>query len=112
MSVQALVLFAAAYVGLFYSNALCLRFFQNGLSRFLGDLSFPLYVMHYAVLISLTSFAIVAGQGLFGLTPPAVAGIIALSLAACLLVAWLVRQIEKPYLRLLDFSVNYVLKDK
>lgn len=112
MSVSVLVLFAAAYVGLFYSNAACLRFFQNSLSRFLGDLSFPLYVMHYAVLISLTSFLIVWGQGQFGLNTLTVAGIVFLSLSACLVVAWFVRQIEKPYLRLLDISVKYMLKDK
>ncbi|MBP7253266.1 MAG: acyltransferase [Alphaproteobacteria bacterium] len=112
MSVQVLVVFAAAFVGSLYCNTLCLRFFQNSLSRFLGDLSFPLYVMHYAILISLTSFAIVWVQGQLGLTPLTVTGIIFVSLIACLAVAWLVRQIEKPYLRLLDISVKYMLKDK
>ena len=51
-------------------------------------------------------------QGQLGLTPLTVTGIIFVSLIACLAVAWLVRQIEKPYLRLLDISVKYMLKDK
>lgn len=112
MPVQLLVAFAAAFVGLFYHNALCLRFFRNGLSRFLGDLSFPIYVMHYAILISLTSFAIVWVERQLGLSSLTVTGIVCVSLGACLLVAWIVRQIEKPYLRLLDISVKYILKDK
>ena len=55
---QASILIAVGLVFGLYSNQTCLRFFSNKLSRYLGRISFPLYLTHFAVLISFTSWAI------------------------------------------------------
>ena len=55
---QASILIAVCLVFGLYSNQHCLTFFSNKLSRYLGRISFPLYLTHFAVLISFTSWAI------------------------------------------------------
>ncbi|WP_372787056.1 acyltransferase family protein [Phenylobacterium sp.] len=56
-------------------------------SRFLGRLSFPIYLMQFPVLVSFTSGAIVYAQARGGLTTAGVWIIATLSLSLCLLAA-------------------------
>jgi peptidoglycan/LPS O-acetylase OafA/YrhL len=63
------------------------RAFASPLSRFLGRVSFPVYLMHFPVLVSLSSFLILAAEGAHLLTLPVAAGIAIFSLAASLFAA-------------------------
>ncbi len=109
---QLQVLLAVLFIGLVYCNRWLLAFFRNRLSRWLGDLSFPIYVMHFAVLISLTSGLIVWFAGHGGLNGGNVSLIILTSFIATFAVAWLLRRLEIPYLRALGHLVDFILKDK
>ncbi len=106
------LLHASAWVFVFYATPAYLAFFRSRLSRWLGDLSFPIYVMHFAVLISLTSGLIVWFAGHGGLNGGNVSLIILTSFIATFAVAWLLRRLEIPYLRALGHLVDYVLKEK
>lgn len=83
----------------FYTQTGCRRFFAGRLSRVLGEISFPLYLVHFQVLISLTSWLILQGKVTdqshlvaIGLT----------SVVASVVVAVLFRMIEKPALSHVD----------
>lgn len=54
-----LMLVASACCMLIYSDVRISRFLSNPLSQWLGRISFPLFLMHYAVIVSFTSWAIV-----------------------------------------------------
>lgn len=92
-----------------YTNNLSLTFFRNRVSCELGSLSFPLYAMHFAVMVSLTCWlAILAEQNqvLDGLV---MSGIILVSIVASFAAAYALRAIERPYLRGLDVMADLVL---
>jgi len=55
-SLQVLMLMAASIVFLVYSNENLISFFSNKLSRYLGRISFPLYLCQFSVIISYTSW--------------------------------------------------------
>jgi peptidoglycan/LPS O-acetylase OafA/YrhL len=79
--------FAALLMLAVYSSPSLAAFFSGRLSRALGRISFPLYLIQFPVLLSLTSGLIVAA-GAAG-PPPLVAiwGVSLASVAACLLAA-------------------------
>lgn len=54
---QVSILIAVCLVFGLYSNQTCPMFFSNKLAGYLGRISFPLYLWHFAVLISFTSWA-------------------------------------------------------
>jgi peptidoglycan/LPS O-acetylase OafA/YrhL len=71
------------------------RFLSLPLSQWLGRLSFPLYLIQISVIVTITSGLIVVAKT-NGLLAPAMALAIALlSLAACLLGAWLMLPVER-----------------
>lgn len=96
-------------VVLFYTNPLTIRFFRNALAKWLGAISFPLYAIHFAVLISLTSYMMLWSIDHGGLTHAAMAIISAVSMVVSIIAACLLRWIEVPYLRFLDLIANFVL---
>ncbi len=53
------IVISSALVFCIYSSSLCLSFFSCGISRVLGKISFPLYLVHFSVIASLTSFLII-----------------------------------------------------
>jgi peptidoglycan/LPS O-acetylase OafA/YrhL len=110
LPVQMDTVHAAAWV--FYASPKMLSFFRNRVSQFLGALSFPLYVMHFAVLISVTSYLIIWFDKNGGLSAGAISLIVLASFVSSFAAAWLLRQIEIPYLRQLGILVDYVLKGR
>lgn len=106
----AIVLLAALFVFLFYTNNAFLRLFRGPFARWLGALSFPLYAIHFAVLISATSVMIVWSVDHGGLTPLRMAAISSSSIVLSLMLAFLVQRIEAPYLRFIDKIATFALK--
>lgn len=87
---------AGASLALIYSSAGLDRFFgQNLVSKFLGLISFPLYLVHYAVLISLTGWLIVGLSDRGALTLPAIAAIAGATIAAALAGAFAFTPVER-----------------
>ena len=103
-----LFVYAGFLVFLMYSSRQLVVFFSSGVSRFLGSISFPLYVLQFNILVSFTSFCIlhISAKGLLG--SPIVFIIPALSVALSIAVAFGFNQIESRYLR----SVNHLINNK
>ena len=59
---------AMLLLGAIHASPLATRAFRSGPSRLLGRLSFPLYLVHFAVIISFTSWAILWADAHGGLT--------------------------------------------
>lgn len=94
-----LMLVAAISCLLIYSDARISAFLSNPLSRWLGKISFPLFLMHYAVIVTFTSWAIVQ-TSLEGLAPqPVYAGIALASLALSMVCARLFVPVEQFAIR-------------
>lgn len=83
-------------------------FLTNRLSRFLGEISFPIYLVQCALLISLTSWLIVAVHGGGWFNEWSALAIVVASTAATIIVSWaflpvekfsvwLVKQIDRPF---------------
>ena len=53
------IVISSALVFCIYSSNLCVSVFSCRISRILGKLSFPLYLIHFSVIASLTSFLII-----------------------------------------------------
>jgi peptidoglycan/LPS O-acetylase OafA/YrhL len=100
---------AALTVFACYGSADIIRFMSNPLSSFLGRVSFPMYVLHFAVLVSLTSWMIVAGEPVFGLTIEFALGVIAISVVVALLAATIAERLERHYLRLVDRCIRRIM---
>lgn len=77
-----------------YSSPLASRFFACGLSRALGRISFPLYLIQFPVLLSLTGALIVRAGAAGPLSLAAVWGVSLASVTACLLAAIAFEPIE------------------
>jgi peptidoglycan/LPS O-acetylase OafA/YrhL len=95
---------------LMYANALALlyivmasrrleSFFCCGLSRFLGHISFPLYLTQFAVLISLTSGLVISCVDPAHPDRLTLYGIAAVSILASILLAWAFAGVERQVLR-------------
>lgn len=70
------------------------NFFQNGLSRYLGSISFPLYLTHFVVLCSFSSYLLIKIQPFGWGAESSNMMIFGLSLVVCILVAHLFRYVE------------------
>ena len=79
--------FAALLMLAVYSSPPLTAFFSGRLSRALGRISFPLYLIQFPVLLSVTSGLIVAAGAAGPLTLAAIWGVSLASVAACLLAA-------------------------
>ena len=105
----ATVLIAVVLVFLFYTNNRALRIFRARFARWLGEISFPLYAIHFSILISLTSWLIIMATKSDALTPVVMAAISLVSIFASLLTAVALHKLEKPYLKSLDYLASYCL---
>jgi len=82
-----------------YSNPLLLGFFRSPISRFLGRISFPLYVLQFPVLVSLASYLFFLA-GSEGALQPATA--VTISVLSCLVTgifAWGLSILDESYQR-------------
>ncbi|HEX2730185.1 MAG TPA: acyltransferase [Polyangiaceae bacterium] len=86
---------AGALVFCFNTNPILSTLFETRLSAFLGRLSFPLYLTHFSVIVSLTSYLILqqGARGQFGYD--AVSRIVAVSFVAMILAALPFLLVEK-----------------
>jgi peptidoglycan/LPS O-acetylase OafA/YrhL len=108
---HASALVATLLVVVFYTHRLLRRFFVCSLSRYLGAISFPLYLVHFPVIISLMSWMLISSseqpQGL----DTARLGLIALStVAVSLVAATAFRQTERFVLERLDGMLLRLLR--
>jgi peptidoglycan/LPS O-acetylase OafA/YrhL len=95
-----LLVFALMIVFLCYSSNALVKFFSTRFSRFLGDISFPLYVFQFNVLVTITSFMIVhfnknglLVNGLYWMIIPII------SILATIAIATVFRMVERKYLQ-------------
>lgn len=105
----ATVLVAVMLVFLLYTNNCALGIFRTRFARWLGEISFPLYAIHFSVLISLTSWLIILATESDILTPITMAAISLVSIIVSFLAAVTLQKLEKPYLKSLDYLVSYCL---
>jgi len=89
------LLVAIIGLGLVFANKRMSDFFAAAPSRFLGRLSFPLYLVQFPVLISLTSGLIVRAHEASALSTAMVWGVSLASLLACLVAAILFEPVER-----------------
>jgi len=94
--------FAAALVFCFYASNWTVGFFSSKFSRFLGEISFPLYLVHFGVIISLTSFLTIKFSEAGILDTPHICLIILISIAASIAAAAIFRRIEISALKLVN----------
>lgn len=98
-----LVMCAYAHTGL-------RNFLSSRLSRFLGGISFPLYLVHFQVLISLMSWLVVIDAQRYGRSAPAhLLAIAVIGIGASFVVALAFRQLERIALRATDSVILRVL---
>ncbi len=86
---------ATVLIGASFANRAVYGFCQNRISRFLGVLSFPLYLVHFAVIVSLTSSLILLAEarGMLDLTAALAIG--GVSVAAVFGLAFLFTYVER-----------------
>ncbi len=99
---------AVALVFVFYSHQGLKRFLQGRLSTWLGDISFPLYLVQFAVIMSLESWLTVR-WGAGHAAPEWLLAIGACALATAIVAAWIFRQVERSFLRRADGIVLQAL---
>lgn len=85
-------------------------FFSNRLSRFLGEISFPLYLVHFPILISFMSWLIVlwSEQG-SKFSVEYLFGIGVLTVVVCILAAMIFRGVERRLLASVDSHILKIL---
>jgi peptidoglycan/LPS O-acetylase OafA/YrhL len=101
-----LLVFAA-----FCNRRLC-AVFTTRLSRSLGRISFPLYLVQFPILISITSYAICHAATRGALRPWEVAGISTMSVLSCLAAARAFEPIERLTRWVGDAIASLILKSK
>lgn len=94
----------------FYTQKQLKAFFSNKLSQFLGEISFPLYLVHFQVLISLMSWLIIQDFSAKGaIDQSAFLGFACITIVVSVIVAWCFRQIERQLLKRADALVLPIL---
>ncbi|WP_293976365.1 acyltransferase family protein [Sphingomonas sp.] len=88
------VMLEVALLAAVFVNPWAVSFFSTRVSRFLGHISFPLYLVHFAVLISFTSGMIVHFGGGAALDQRMAATIASASVAAAIVAAILFEPVE------------------
>ncbi|MBW3508813.1 MULTISPECIES: acyltransferase [Janthinobacterium] len=96
------MLVAPVLVYCFYTSKSAIAFFSNKISVFLGDISFPLYLVHFAIISSLTSYLVIEAHNRSALNIANAWLIIAASVAASITAAIVFRWIEARALILID----------
>lgn len=104
---------AGASLALIHASAGLSDFFgRNPVSKFLGLVSFPLYLVHYAVLISLTGWLIVTFSDHGALSPAAIAAIAGITIAASLLGSFAFTPVERLTHRCNRILTRAVLRER
>ena len=99
------------FVFIAYSQFQVRSFFANPVSRFLGNISFPLYLIHFQVLISLMSWLVLHYAMRDGFLDGDRLVLSAfLSVAACFPVAYAFRLVEKLALSVVDTFIVRLLQ--
>jgi peptidoglycan/LPS O-acetylase OafA/YrhL len=105
-----MMLVAILLVFCFYTQGNLRAFFNNKLSHILGDISFPLYLVHFQVLISLMSYLVVADYSSKGaIDQNAMVRFALVTVLMSLIAAWCFRQLERKILKRIDSSVLRIL---
>jgi peptidoglycan/LPS O-acetylase OafA/YrhL len=89
------IILSVAIVFLAQESSAISNSLKNGLSNFLGKISFPLYLVQFSVFVSFTSFEIVYFNTHSGLTPSAIGLIAMTTIILSLLLAYFFGIIEK-----------------
>lgn len=97
-----MTIFAAVFVFGISLSAPVRGFFANPLSRYLGSISFPLYLTHLLVICSFTSYLFLQGTNVHLL--------FLASLVACLAAATLFRYIERASIRFARLCSDVLMK--
>jgi len=85
---------AAAIMGAVHLNGDLIALMSSRLSRFMGQISFALYLVHFVVLVTLTSHLILMAHADGSLTQGEALGIFALTVVVSMLAAWLFARVE------------------
>jgi peptidoglycan/LPS O-acetylase OafA/YrhL len=93
------MLIASELVFLLYSNRWTMRLLGTPLSRFVGRISFPLYLVHFSIIVSLMSYLVIRFHDAGALTPWAVATICTITIAASIAAAAVFERVETRTLR-------------
>jgi len=86
---------AALFLLAVYSSTWLRGIFDNRLSHFLGQLSFPIYLVHFPIIVSLESFLVLRFFADGSVTRPGAYLIMLTTLAATLLAAFLFLRVER-----------------
>ncbi len=95
----AYLIMACCLVAAFYTNRILIRFFVSKLSRFLGEISFPIYAIHFAVLVSIACWLTVLSEQKIILKDPVALSIPLLSCLISIPIAYLLCLAEKKFLK-------------
>jgi peptidoglycan/LPS O-acetylase OafA/YrhL len=94
-----------------YSQRRLKAFFSSGLSRFLGAISFPVYLLQFQVLISLMSWLVVRQyEAKAQLDDASLLSFAAITVAVTIVAAWGFSRVERLALRAIDRHVLRILK--
>jgi peptidoglycan/LPS O-acetylase OafA/YrhL len=101
---------AMVLVFCFYTQCHLKAFFSNKFSHFLGEISFPLYLVHFQVLISLMSWLVIQDYTAKGsIDQIAFLGFACIAVFVSVLLAWCFRFIERKVLKRADSIVLPIL---
>ncbi len=103
------ILVASGAVWTIYSSKALTSLMRTRLSRFVGKISFPVYFMQFSVIVSWTSWAIVAGESTPGSIWFSPYAIIASSVVIIIGLASAVEVAEAWYLRKIDGVIKSIL---
>ncbi|MBV8096125.1 MAG: acyltransferase [Acetobacteraceae bacterium] len=78
-----------------YASRTLIRFFSMPLSRWLGQISFPIFLLHFAVIVSFTSGVALLAHEHGLLSPPMMWLIVAASAALCIFISRLFLPVER-----------------
>lgn len=94
-----ITLAAAIFLFAVYSSSWLQRLFDNRLSHFIGELSFPIYLVHFPIIVSLQSFLVIAAFSDGVVTRPTAYAIMLATLAAAIAAAMAFRTVERFAIR-------------
>jgi peptidoglycan/LPS O-acetylase OafA/YrhL len=107
---QSQVVLAGLIVFIIYSRKGYIQFFSNPISVYLGKISFPLYITHFAVIISFTSFFIKWLDAHRALNFTNSMFVILISALTAILLAHIFSKVEIIYLNFLNKMADLIVK--
>jgi peptidoglycan/LPS O-acetylase OafA/YrhL len=106
------MLIEVALVFCAYTHENLRRFLSNRFSRFLGSISFPIYLVHFQVLISLMSWLVVVDAQRYGPgNQPHLLVIACVNIVVSVAVACVFREVERVALKASDSVILRLLND-